>query len=142
MALSTSINIVAHATEDVPKILEKLNDVLSIPEENILVSSAEGHWGNEISLIKANCDHKESHVLLKRIIDNLKISEKRHLLQSISNSFDEKDNFYIRLSKQSMCKGMISISEQDSIRIRFKPIKEFNQSNKFKDHVISLFTKK
>ena len=142
MVLSTSINIVAHATEDVPKILEKLNDVLFIPEEKILVSSAEGHWGNEISLIKANCDHKESHVLLKRIIENLKIGEKRHLLQSISNSFDEKDNFYIRLSKQSMCKGMISISEQDSIRIRFKPIKEFNQNNKFKDHVISLFTKK
>lgn len=132
----------AHATEDVPKILEKLNDVLSIPKEKVLVSSAEGHWGNEISLIKANCDHKQSHILLKRIIENLKIGEKRHLLQSISNSFDEKDNFYIRLSKQSMCKGIISTSDEDSIRIRFKPIKEFNQNNKFKDYVISLFTKK
>jgi RNA binding exosome subunit len=142
LALSTSINIVAHATEDIPKILEKLNDVLSIPSEKILVSSAEGHWGNEISLLKVNYDHKESHILLKRIIENLKIGEKRHLLQSISNSFDDKDNFYIRLNKQSLCKGLISISEHDSIRIRFKPTKEFNQNNKFRDLVISLFTKK
>lgn len=142
MTLSTSINIVAHATEDVPKILQKMNDVLSIPKEKILVSSAEGHWGNEISLIKVDCDHKESNILLEKIITGLKIGEKKYLLQSISNSFDEKDNFYIRLNKQSMCKGVISLSEHDSIRIRFKPIKEFNQNNKFKDHVISLFTKK
>jgi RNA binding exosome subunit len=70
------------------------------------------------------------------------MAEKKNLLQSISNSFDEKDNFYIRLNKQSMCKGSISLSEHDSIRIRFKPIKEFNKNNKFKDHVIRLFTKK
>ena len=142
MTLSASINIVAHATEDVPKILQKMNDVFSIPKEKILVSSAEGHWGNEISLIKADCDHKESNVLLEKIITDLKIGEKKYLLQSISKSFDEKDNFYIRLNKQSMCKGAISLSEHDSIRIRFKPIKEFNQNNKFKDHVINLFTRK
>jgi len=142
LTISTSINIIAHATEDVPKILQKINDVFSISREKIMVSSTEGHWGNEISLIKADCDHKESVVLLEKIIANLKISEKKYLLQSISTSFDEKDNFYIRLNKQSMCKGVISLSEHDSIRIRFKPIKEFDQNNKFKDHVISLFTKK
>lgn len=142
MTLSTSIHIVAHATEDVPKILQKINDVFSIPKEKIIVSSAEGHWGNEISLIKADCGHKESQVLLERVISNLKISEKKFILQSISKSFDEKDNFYIRLNKQSMCKGVISLSEHDSIRIRFKAVKEFNQNNKFRDHVMSLFTKK
>lgn len=142
MTLSTSLNIVAHATEDVPKILKKMNDVFSIPMEKILVSSVEGHWGNEISLIKVECDDNESNVLLERINANLKIGEKKYLLQSISNSFDEKGSFYIRLNKQSMCNGTISLSEHDSIRIRFKPIKEFNQNNKFKDHVISLFTKK
>lgn len=119
-----------------------MNDVLSIPMEKFLVSPAKGHWGNEISIIMVECDNKESHALLERIISNLKIGEKNYLLNSISDSFDEKDNFYIRLNKQSMCKGVVSLSEHDSIRIRFKPIKEFNQSNKFKDHVMNLFTKK
>ena len=119
-----------------------MNDVLSIPTEKFLVSPVKGHWGNEISIIKGDCDHKESHALLERIVSNLKIGEKNYLLNSISDSFYEKDNFYIRLNKQSMCKGIIALSEQDSIRIRFKPIKEFNQNNKFKDHVMNLFTKK
>jgi RNA binding exosome subunit len=142
LRLSTSVQVVAHATEDIPKILLKMNEIFSIPKEKFLISQARGHWDNKISLIRANCDHEESEVLLERIILKLKLDEKNYLLDSISDSFDEKDNFYIRLNKQSMCRGIISISEHDSIRIRFKPTKKFNQNNKFRDHVIDLFTKK
>ncbi|MGI0021703.1 MAG: RNA-binding domain-containing protein [Nitrososphaeraceae archaeon] len=134
--------MVAHATEDIQKILTKMHEVFLIPTEKFLISKAEGHWGNEISVIRTECDHNESSALLERIISRLKIGEKNFLLGSISDSFDEKNNFYIRLSKQSVCKGIISLSEHDSIRIRFKPIKEFNQNNKFRDHVINLFTRK
>lgn len=134
--------MVAHATEDIQKIIAKMNDVFLIPTENFLISKTEGHWGNEIWVIRAECDHSESSVLLERIISGLRIGEKKFLLSSISDSFDEKNNFYIRLNKQSVCKGIISLSEHDSIRIRFKPIKEFNQNNKFRDHVINLFTRK
>jgi RNA binding exosome subunit len=134
--------VVAHATEDIQKILTKMHDVFLIPTENFLISKTEGHWGNEICVIRAECDHSESSALLERIISGLKIGEKKFLLGTISDSFDEKHNFYIRLNKQSVCKGIISLSEHDSIRIRFKPIKEFNQNNKFRDHVINLFTRK
>lgn len=142
MTLSTSIQVIAHATEDIPKILLKMYEIFSIPKEKFLISRARGHWDNEISLIIANCNHEESKVILQRIISKLKSGEKNYLLRSISDSFDERDNFYIRLNKQSMCRGIISLSEHDSIRIRFKPTKEFNQNNKFRDHVIDLFTKK
>lgn len=134
--------MVAHATEDIQKILTKMHNVFLIPTENFLISKTEGHWGNEICVIRAECDHSESSALLERIITGLRIGEKKFLLSTISDSFDEKNNFYIRLNKQSVCKGIISLSEHDSIRIRFKPIKEFNQNNKFRDHVINLFTRK
>jgi RNA-binding protein len=134
--------VVAHATEDIQKILTKMHNVFLIPTENFLISKTEGHWGNEICVIRAECDHSESSALLERIIAGLRIGEKKFLLTTISDSFDEKNNFYIRLNKQSVCKGIISLSEHDSIRIRFKPIKEFNQNNKFRDHVINLFTRK
>jgi RNA binding exosome subunit len=142
LTLSTNIQVIAHATEDIPKILLKMDEIFSIPMEKFLISQARGHWDNEISLIRANCDHEESKVILQRIISKLKSGEKNYLLHSISDSFDEKDNFYIRLNKQSMCRGIISLSEHDSIRIRFKTTKEFNQNNKFRDYVIDLFTKK
>ncbi len=142
MTLSASIHAVVHATEDIPKLILKMNEIFSIPKERFLISRARGHWDNEISLIRADCSHQESSALLETIISKLKTGEKNYLLHSISNSFDERDNFYIRLNKQSVCLGIISLSEHDSIRIRFKPTKEYNQNNKFRDHVIDLFTKK
>jgi RNA binding exosome subunit len=142
LTLSASIHAVAHATEDIPKLILKMNEIFSIPKERFLISRARGHWDNEISLIRADCSHQESSALLETIISKLKTGEKNYLLHSISNSFDERDNFYIRLNKQSVCMGIISLSEHDSIRIRFKPTKEYNQNNKFRDHVIDLFTKK
>jgi RNA-binding protein len=142
LTIFTSVQVVAHATEDISKILLKMNEIFSIPKEKFLISKARGHWDNEISLIRANCDDEESEVLLEKIILKLKLDEKNYLLHSISDFFDEKDNFYIRLNKQSIFRGTISLSEHDSIRLRFKPTKKFNQNNKFRDHVINLFTKK
>ena len=119
-----------------------MSEVISIPKERFLVTHVEGHWGNTISILKAQCDREESYALLWRIISKLKNGEKNYFLSSISSSFDDKDNFYIRLNKQDLCRGFISLSEHDSIRIKFKPMKNFNQNNKFRDHVITLFTGK
>ncbi len=119
-----------------------MNELFSIPIEKFLISQTKGHWGNEISLLRANCDDYESNVLLEKIISLLKKNEKNYLLASMTDSFDENNNFYIRLDKQDICNGVISLSDHDSIRMRFKPTKEFNQNNKFRDHVINLFTKK
>jgi len=134
--------VVAHATEDIQKILIMMHEVFLISTDKFLISRAEGHWGNEISIINAECDHNESSVLLERIISMLNIGEKNYILGSISDSFDEKNNFYIRLNKQSVCKGRISLSEHDSIRMRFRPQRGFNQNNKFRDYVMNLFTRK
>ncbi len=142
MTLSTTVHVLVHATEDITKILFKLNELFSIPIEKFLISQTKGHWGNEISLLRANCDDYESNVLLEKIISLLKKNEKNYLLASMTDSFDENNNFYIRLDKQDICNGVISLSDHDSIRMRFKPTKEFNQNNKFRDHVINLFTKK
>jgi len=142
LILSTSIHVVAHATEDIPKLSCMMNALFSIPMEKFVISQTRGHWGNEITLIKADCDPKESYALLKTIILKMNQGEKKNLLHTISTSFDEKDNFYIRLNKQSICRGIISLSEHDSIRIKFKPTKEFDKNNKFRERVIDLFTKK
>jgi hypothetical protein len=44
---------------------------------------------------------------------------------------DEKGNFYLRLDKQRMCQGKISLSEADAVRIRFRPIKRHRPIDNF-----------
>jgi RNA binding exosome subunit len=46
LTLSTNIQVIAHATEDIPKILLKMDEIFSIPMEKFLISQARGHWDN------------------------------------------------------------------------------------------------
>jgi hypothetical protein len=55
-------------------------------------------------------------------------------LNLLEYSVDEKNNLYLRIDKQSLCEGKIALSDQDSIKIKFKPIKTFNPRSKFRTY--------
>jgi RNA binding exosome subunit len=42
---------------------------------------------------------------------------------------DEKGNLYLRLDKQRLCQGKISVSTGDSIRIKFRPVKRYRPTS-------------
>jgi RNA binding exosome subunit len=46
-----------------------------------------------------------------------------HLLRFIHEYSDEKGNLYLRLNKQKLCHGVVTLSETDAIRIKFKQVK-------------------
>ncbi|MFL6393089.1 MAG: RNA-binding domain-containing protein, partial [Nitrososphaeraceae archaeon] len=126
---SAEINIVVHATEDENKILHSLFDVLSIPSEKFSYSFSEGHWGNKILVLTATIDGQVAKDLILKIISLLNSVDRYHLSNFFDKYVDEKGNLYIRLDKQRICKGRISLSERDSIRIRFRPVRRYKPSS-------------
>src|ERR671925_367249 len=96
---SAEINIIVHATENENKILQSINDILSISAEKFSGSPSEGHWGNKILLLTATIDSQAAKSLVSKIISSLNSSDR------------------------------ISLSESDSIRIRFRPVKRYRPSN-------------
>ena len=126
---SAEINIIVHATENENKILQSINDILSISAEKFSGSPLEGHWGNKILLLTATIDSQAAKNLVSKIISSLNSSDRNYLSYLFDKYVDEKGNLYIRLDKQRICQGKISLSESDSIRIRFRPIKRYRPSN-------------
>ena len=135
---SAEINIVVHATEDENKILHSLFDVLSIPSEKFSYSFSEGHWGNKISILTATVDGQVAKDLILKIISLLNSVDRYHLSNFFDKYVDEKGNLYIRLDKQRICKGRISLSESDSIRIRFRPIRRYKPSSNLQNYRVLL----
>jgi RNA-binding protein len=115
---AAEIRIIVHATEEKDKILERLNSTLSIPPDSFSIVSTEGHWGNKILLLTS--------ILSKNDANSLYIKVKASLIKNygelLSNFFDEKGNLYIRLDKQRVCMGKVSLSDGDSVRIKFRPV--------------------
>jgi RNA binding exosome subunit len=125
---AAEINIVLHATEDEGRVLKAIEDVLLVPSERFSSSPSEGHYKNKILLHRVILSSHEAGSLAKRVISLLNSADREHLSRSVHEYSDEKANLYIRLDKQRMCQGRVSLSETDAIRIRFKPVKRYKPS--------------
>ncbi len=135
---SAEINIVVHATENENKILHSLYDILSIPSEKFTSLVSDGHWGNKISVLTATIDGQVAKELILKIICMLNSVDRYHLSNFFDKYVDEKGNLYIRLDKQRICKGRISLSDSDSIRIRFRPIRRYKPSSNLQNYRVLL----
>ncbi|HET7283946.1 MAG TPA: RNA-binding domain-containing protein, partial [Nitrososphaeraceae archaeon] len=59
----------------------------------------------------------------------------KHLLSNLFDKYiDEKGNLYIRLDKQRICNGKVSLSESDSIRVRFRPVRRYKPSSTLQNY--------
>jgi RNA-binding protein len=118
---AAEIGIIVHATEEKDKILEHLNSTLSVSPDSFSIGFAEGHWGNKIVLLTSILGKNEANSLYVKIKSCLTDTDVA-LLSNLFDFYDEKGNLYIRLDKQRVCRGRVSLSDGDSIRIKFKSI--------------------
>jgi RNA-binding protein len=135
---AAEINLVLHATEDEGKVLKAIEDVLLVPSKRFSSSPLQGHYKNKILLQKAILSSHEAVSLAKRVMSLLNITDREHLSRLVNQYSDEKGNLYIRLDKQRMCQGKVSLSETDAIRIRFKPVKRYKPSSTTQGYVRAL----
>jgi RNA binding exosome subunit len=124
-----TISVVIHATEDKDKVISKIVKVLSLNSARFQEFNTRGHWGNQIVLLNLSMGQTLAGKILKTIYTSLGDNKKTAFLSSLEQSMDEKYNLYVRIDKQSICREEISLSDQDSIKIKFRPSK-FRQSNK------------
>ena len=124
-----TISVVIHATEDKDKVISKIVKVLSLNSARFQEFNTRGHWGNQIILLNLSLGQTLAGKILKTIYTSLGDNKKTAFLSSLEQSMDEKYNLYVRIDKQSICREEISLSDQDSIKIKFRPSK-FRQSNK------------
>lgn len=122
---TAEISIIVHATENQDKILQSINNVLYISPDRFSSTSSEGHWGNKILLLSAVLESTEANSLIARILSGLNKIDRHSLSDFFDNYIDEKGNLYIRLDKQRMCQRRTSLSDNDSIRIRLRPVRRY-----------------
>ena len=122
---AAEVNLLLHATEDGSKVLQSMQDTLSIPLERFSTTPSEGHYKNKILLLRAMLPSREAEALALRVMSLLNSSDRERLSSTLPEYSDEKGNLYLRLDKQRICQGKVSLSETDAIRIRFKPIRRY-----------------
>lgn len=140
--LSSQVNVICHATEDKQKILNSIQRILFISEDTFQELEYEGHWGNKILKMTAVLNRKDTNALVTRIFEEISYKDREKLLSNLENHIDQKGNLFLRVDKQMICKNRLSLTENEGIKLRFKPNKnkiiEQKRSNKI-DNEIYLF---
>ena len=131
---AAEVNLLLHATEDGGRVLQSVQDLLSVPSERFSSEPSEGHYKNKILLLKAVMPSQEAGKLVHRIMSLLNSSDRERLSSALPEYSDEKGNLYLRLDKQRICQGKVSLSETDAIRIRFKPVKRYRPSGNLESY--------
>jgi RNA-binding protein len=131
---AAEVDLLLHATEDGSKVLRSIQDTLAVPSERFSIFPSEGHYKNKILMLKAILASQEAGELVIQIMSHLSRPDKERLSGSLHEYSDEKGNLYLRLDKQRICQGKVSLSETDVIRIRFKPIKRYRLSGNLESY--------
>jgi RNA binding exosome subunit len=136
--LEISIDIIAHATEDVQKIINCF-EIFEITQENFSINETSGHFENPIFLINAELEKKSSQRFMKKFLENISKDLKSKIIEEIEERTQDS-RLHIRLSKQDLINGKISLQEQDTVKIKIHtPIYNKNNTVKIFSEILSSY---
>lgn len=122
---SAEVVLVVHATEDAQKVLSAVERVLGIKPTEFTASRIEGHFGNEIHMLKANINGTRATELAYAVARMMGGDDRTHMRDNFDLYIDDRDMLYIRISKQKLFDGKVVLSQGDPVKIRFKPVRKF-----------------
>lgn len=114
------VSIYCHATEDRDKIIEVFNNFT--PKRNLNEEEVMGHFGNRISIFRADIK-KDASSLLQGLLRKLSEEDFQEVVNSLHDRIDGDRRFHLRLDKQEAFFGKIALNRgPDGIDCAFKLI--------------------
>ena len=115
--LEITIDVIVHATEDISKIFQSFYDILEIEEKSFSITETTGYYENPIIMLNAKLVKKQAKSFMEKFLKLLSRNQIDQLIEEIEErTADSK--FYLRLDKQELIKGIVVLSEKDTIKIR------------------------
>lgn len=124
MIAYVEISVIAHATEDVNKVLQALTN--TVPKEfsdevHFVKQHTQGHYGNPITIIKARIKRRrQAEAYVRNLVASLAEATRATISSNLAQHLDEEGNLYIRLDKQKAYTGILTAEQRDPIRIRVR----------------------
>ena len=120
--IEITIDVIVHATEDISKIFQSFEEILDLKEEAFTIEEIEGYYENLIIVLNTKIIKKQARNFMNKLLELLSAEQVNYLIEEIDErTVDSK--FHMRLDKQELIKGNLTISEKDTIKIKiYTPI--------------------
>ena len=115
--LEITIDVIVHATEDISKIFQSFYDILEIEEKSFSITETTGYYENPIIMLNAKLVKKQAKSFMEKFLKLLSSNQINQLIEEIEERIADS-KFHLRLDKQELIKGVVVLSEKDTIKIR------------------------
>ncbi len=115
--IEVTLDIIVHATEDISKIFKAFEDTLELEEEDFTIRETSGHYENPILLVNTKIVKKQAQIFMKRFLGLLSNEQINGLIDEIEERTVDS-RFHMRLDKQDLINGILTISEKDTVKIK------------------------
>ena len=131
--LEVTIEIIAHATEDVEKILDSFFELLGVSAEEFSRQTLTGHFDNPITVLKAKIKKKEAKNFVEKLVSNIPEKNYGEFIEDIETRLEDS-TLHVRFGKQDMLRGKMIPQEKDAIKMKiFTP--SYNKNDIVKNYV-------
>ena len=138
MQLEVKINLILHATEDENKVLEKLEENFGIEQKDFQIEQIPGHFNNPILLVSSKLKRKPAQNFVSLFFSKMKRDEFQEIFDDVEE-FVTSSGLNLRISKQKLVSGILTISKEDTIKINIStPIYVKNQTKKIYQELMKM----
>ena len=138
MQLEVKINLILHATEDENKVLDKLEENFGIEQKDFQIEQIPGHFNNPILLVSSKLKRKSAQNFVSLFFSKMKRDEFQEIFDDVEN-FVTSSGLSLRISKQNLVSGILTISKEDTIKINIStPVYVKNQTKKIYQELMKM----
>ena len=115
--IEVTVDVIVHATEDISKIFQAFDEVLELKEEEFTIKETTGHFDNPIIVLNTKIEKMQAQKFMKKILQLLSTEQIKKLIEEIEERTVDS-RFHMRLDKQELIKGNLTVSEKDTIKLK------------------------
>ena len=113
--IEITVDVIVHATEDADRIIESFG-MLGLERDDFEIGTTTGHFDNPITLLTARLAKDGAHDFMGKLVGLL-----GDQVRSLTDEIEERtvdSRFYMRLDKQELVKGRVTVSDSGTIKLR------------------------
>ncbi len=130
--LEVTVEIIVHATEDLKTILDAFEKLFEVKEEGFSKKNLTGHFENPITMLNAKITKTKAENFIKKLVMKIPKGQLDELIGDLENRI-QNSSLHVRLGKQDLIQGMVSLQEKDVIKLKiFMPI--YQKKNTLKNY--------
>ena len=114
--IEVKLQIILHATDDLEKIINSLEETFSLNRDKFKIQTLTGHFENPITVLSLTIKKNDAETFTSTLFSKMN----RNDLKIISDTLEEQitsAGLKIRISKQQLVMNKITLEDKDAVKI-------------------------